>query len=130
MMDYRITRAISETGQIEVTYTHAGRDVATYAIDVPVVDGAFVTGDALTAEINLRAPTWLIEREESVKAASNFGEIAALVAPQEAPAPADPQALANAQMWEQLQFERRVAKALVKFGLLQSDPTEIGVSQP
>lgn len=35
----------------------------------------------------------------------------------------------NAAMWEQAQFEKRVAKALVKFGVLQSDPTEIGVTQ-
>lgn len=33
------------------------------------------------------------------------------------------------QMWEQAAFEKRVAKALVKFGVLQSDPTEIAVSQ-
>ena len=34
------------------------------------------------------------------------------------------------QMWEQAAFEKRVAKVLVKFGVLQSDPTEIPVSQP
>lgn len=127
-MDYRITRAISEIGQIEVTYTHDGKDVATYALDVPVVDGAFLTGDALDAEIRHRAPTWLIEREQQVKTAAGFDQIAALV--QEAPAQqVDSEAQANAEMWAQLQFEKQVAKALVKFGVLESDPTVIPVSQ-
>lgn len=129
-MDYRITRAISELGQIEVTYTHEGKDVATYAIDVPVVDGAFLTGEALDAEIRHRAPTWLVEREQAVATASGFDQIAALVAPPPTPDPAaDAQAASNAQMWAQVQFEKQVAKALVKFGVLQSDPTEIGVTQ-
>lgn len=128
-MDYRITRAISEIGQIEVTYTHDNKDVATYAVDVPVVDGAFLTGDALDAEIRHRAPTWLIEREQQVKTAAGFDQIAALV--QAAPAqPVDPDAQANSQMWAQVQFERQIAKALVKFGVLQSDPTIIPVSEP
>lgn len=127
-MDYVITRALSETGQIDVTYTHEGKPVATYAIDVPVVDGAFITGQALDAEIRHRAPTWLIEREQQVKTATGFDQIAALV--QEVPAsPVDPEAQANAEMWAQVQFEKQVAKALVKFGVLQSDPTSIPVSQ-
>lgn len=127
-MDYKITRAISEIGQIEVTYTNNGKDVAVYAIDVPVVDGAFITGEALDAEIRHRAPTWLVEREEAVKAAPNFDQIAALV--QETPAvPVDPQEVANAQMWAQVQFEKQVAKALVKFGVLVTDPTAVETTQ-
>lgn len=123
-MDYVITRAISEIGQIEVTYMHEGRPVATYAVDVPVVDGAFITGDALDAEIRHRAPTWLVEREHQVKTATGFEQIAALV--QEVPPPpVDPEAQANSQMWAQIQFEKQVAKALMKFGVLQSDPTQI-----
>lgn len=127
-MDYRITRAISEIGQIEVTYTHEGKDVATYAIDVPVVDDAFITGAALDAEIRHRAPTWLIEREQQVKTAAGFDQIVALVQ-EPVVQPIDAEAQANADMWAKVEFEKQVAKALVKFGVLESDPTSIPVSQ-
>lgn len=126
-MDYRITRAISEIGQIEVTYTHEGKDIAIYAIDVPVVDGAFIVGAELDTEIRHRAPTWLIEREQQVKTAAGFNDIVALVQENPAP-PIDVEAQANAEMWAQVEFEKKVAKALVKFGVLQSDPTAIPVS--
>ena len=125
-MDYRITKATPEIGQIEVTYTYNGRALATYAIDVPIVEGAFITGDALESEIQHRAPTWLVEREQAIATAAGFEQITARVqefpvAPQEL----DPEAIANAQMWEQIQFEKRVAQALVKFELLAEDPTAI-----
>jgi len=35
----------------------------------------------------------------------------------------------NAEMWAQVEFEKQVAKALVKFGVLQSDPTSIELTQ-
>jgi len=35
----------------------------------------------------------------------------------------------NAEMWAQIEFEKRVAAALVKFGVLAADPTTIAVSQ-
>ena len=79
MMDYRIIAANAEIGQIQVTYSDSGADIATYAIDVPVVDGAFLTGDALTAEIQMRAPVFLVERKAAVAVATGFDEIQALV---------------------------------------------------
>lgn len=78
-MDYRIIAADATIGQIQVTYSNAGEDVATYAIDVPVIDGAFLTGDTLAEEIQRRAPVWLLERKAEVSAATGFGEIQALV---------------------------------------------------
>lgn len=80
-MDYRIIAADATIGQIQVTYSNAGTDIATYAIDVPVVDGAFLTGDALEAEIQTRAPVWLLERKTAVAAATGFDQINALVQP-------------------------------------------------
>ena len=123
-MDYRIIRAISEIGQIEVTYTHEGKDIATYAIDVPIVDGAFLIGDALDTEIRHRAPLWLIERESAIKTATGFDQIEALVQPMVDPAQSQQEA-ANAAMWAKVEFERQVAEVLVKFGLMQADPTAI-----
>jgi hypothetical protein len=78
-MDYRIIFADAAIGQIQVTYSNAGEDIATYAIDVPVVDGAFLTGDALAEEIQRRAPVWLVERKAVVAAATGFDAIHALV---------------------------------------------------
>jgi hypothetical protein len=78
-MDYRIVAADAAIGQIQVTYSNAGEDIATYAIDVPVVDGAFLTGDALAEEIQHRAPVWLLERKAEVAAAVGFDSILALV---------------------------------------------------
>ena len=125
---YKVVRAAREIGQIEVAYFDGEKHLGTWAIDVPVQDGQFLTGEALDAEIMHRAPTWAVEREQVVVAASGFDQIEAMV--QELPQPTvDPEAQANAQMWAQVQFEKQVAKALVKFGLLQSDPTEIPVSQ-
>jgi len=78
-MDYRIIAADATIGQIQVTYSNAGEDIATYAIDVPVVDGAFLTGDALAEEIQRRAPIWLLERKAEVAAATGFDQINSLV---------------------------------------------------
>lgn len=125
---YKIVRATRLTGQIEVAYFDGEKHLGTWAIDVPVQDGQFLTGDALDAEIMHRAPTWAVEREQAVVAASGFDQIEAMV--QALPQPTvDPETEANAQMWEQVRFEQQVAKALVKFGVLQSDPTEIPVTQ-
>lgn len=121
---YKIVRAARNIGQIEVAYFDQKKHLGTWALDVPVQDGQFLTGDALNAEIMHRAPSWAVEREQAVAAASGFEQIEALV--QEMPVPPiDPQAEANAQMWAQVEFEKKVAKALVKFGVVQSDPTEI-----
>jgi hypothetical protein len=85
-MDYRIIAADATIGQIQVTYSNTGEDIATYAIDVPVVDGAFLTGDALAEEIQRRAPVWLLERKAEVAIATGFDQINALVqAPPTAP---------------------------------------------
>jgi hypothetical protein len=127
-MDYKIIRATAEIGQIEVEYSQAGKVFGVYAIDVPVVDGAFITGDALDAEIRLRAPSWAVQRMEEVATASGFDQIAALIQAEQLAPTIDPDARANAEMWEQARFEERVASALVKFGVLDSNPTQIQTS--
>lgn len=123
-MDYKITRATAKIGQIEVAYMDGDKIVGIYAIDVPVVGGAFITGEALETLIQQQAPVWLAKREQDVASATGFDQIEALVTPVEAFAP-DAQELANQQMWAQVQFEKQVADVLVKFGVLQSNPTTI-----
>ena len=82
-MDYRIIAANAAIGQIQVTYSDSGTDIATYAIDVPIVDGAFLTGDALVAEIQNRAPVWLVERKSSTSTATGFDTIVELARPEQ-----------------------------------------------
>lgn len=128
-MDYQIISANAQIGQIQVLYKQDGNPVATFAIDVPIVGGAFVTGDALDVEIKQRAPIWMTQRKNDLATATGFDAITALVQPLPEIEP-DPQAAANAAMWAQVEFEKKLSKALVKFGVLQSDPTAIPVSQP
>lgn len=125
MIDYKITRAVANIGQIEVTYFHEGTLLGVFAIDVPVENGAFLSGEALHVEIMHRAPTWLINRQAEVTTATGFDLIQ--VEAVETPLISD-DAQANAAMWEQVEFEKRIAKALVKFGVLASNPTAIDVA--
>lgn len=127
-MDYQIVKATPEIGQIEVLYKDGDKPLGVFAIDVPVVDGAFLTGEALHEEIMHRAPTWMTQREQEVQTAAGFDAIAALVQPIQVDEATSEQQ-ANAAMWAQVEFEKKVAKALVKFGVLQSDPTAIESTQ-
>ena len=78
-MDYRIISADAVHGQIQVTYSNEGVDIATYAIDVPIEDGKFITSDKLDAEIRSREPIWLLQRRQMAASAEDFGQISALV---------------------------------------------------
>ncbi len=129
-MDYKIISAIESIGQIEVAYLHEGTTVGVFALDVPVVDGRYLTPSELAVEIQHRAPTFIPERKIEVSSATGFDEIAALVVPiQTTPTEEQIQQAANAAMWAQVEFEKKVAAALVKFGVLATDPTTIAVSQ-
>lgn len=130
-MDYQIISADERNGQIQVAYKSDGKLVGIYAVDVPIVDTRFVTGADLHTHIMHTAPVWAVEREQKVVAATNFAEIAALVQPLDPSdfTPADTDAEANTQMWEQVHFEKRVAQALLKFGVIDADPTEIGATK-
>lgn len=78
-MEYKIVSANAKIGQIQVAYSENGVALASYAIDVPIVAGAYVTGDALEAEILARAPTWLVNRMAAAQTASGFEDILARV---------------------------------------------------
>jgi hypothetical protein len=87
-MDYRIISADAIHGQIHVTYSEKGVDIATYVIDVPIEDGKFITGDKLDTEIRSREPIWLLQRKAVVAAAEDFHLISSLV---QAPAVTKPE---------------------------------------
>lgn len=127
MMEFKIVSATRQLGQIEVAYFFDGKHYGTYAIDVPVVDGVFLTGEALAQEITHRAPTWALEREAAVLSALNFGEIEALIEREQTPAANT--LPTNLDMWEQVAFEQKIGAALVKFGVLPADPTAVPVAE-
>jgi hypothetical protein len=78
-MIYKIIGADPTTGQITVEYSHNGSVVGVHPIDVPIVNGVFITGTELDAEIMARAPLWMAERVDTAKAAANFDSIAMMV---------------------------------------------------
>ena len=130
-MEYQIIAANAEIGQIEVLYKQDGTAVATYAIDVPIVNGAFLNGAELHAEIQHRAPVWINARKQELANATGFDEIVALVQPithSNTPENANGNA-ANMAMWEQVEYEKKLAAALVKFGVLSNDPTTIEIAK-
>jgi hypothetical protein len=129
-MDYQIISANADNGQIEVLYKQDGVNLATYAIDVPIVNGSFLTVAELDAEIQHRAPTWINARKQELASATGFDKIVALVQPitQSNTTENSNDSAANIAMWEQVEFEKKVAAALVKFNVLAVDPTTIAVS--
>lgn len=60
--------------------------------------------------------------------AGEYGDIGAYVPLPAGQSSATTDAQANMQMWAQLSAEQQIAAALVKFGVLKSDPTTIQVT--
>lgn len=76
-MDYVIRAFNQEKGQIVVEF--AGK--WTFAIDLPVQNNLYPTGEELEAVIQSVAPTFLQERDVANQNVANAEEIAALVVP-------------------------------------------------
>ena len=129
-MNYKIVRFDEITGQLIVEYAVG---MAPLSIDVPIENGLYITGEKLESYIAGFIPTWHIERMAQINAGiPNKDELKALA--QEAPTEVElpsvltPEQTANAQMWADVDFEQRLAAALVKFGILDTNPTELPVS--
>lgn len=79
-MDYKIIAVDTAIGQLSVAFLDSnGATVAIYAVDVPIVDGNFITGEALEAEIQQRAPVWLMERTAAINTVTNLAHLESLV---------------------------------------------------
>lgn len=77
-MDYIIRKFDVEIGQLTVEY--AGKWV--YAVDLPIEDGAFPTGERLEEVIQSVAPVWLLQRQNALaQTPANAEVIQALVQP-------------------------------------------------
>lgn len=130
MINYKITKFDASTGQIIVEY---GPKLDTMVIDIPIVDGLFMAGEELTKYIENIIPTWHFERLAQLEAGiPNADAVAQMVqsptVQPQTPAISEQELDANYKMWSEFQFERQIAKSLVKFGVLETDPTAIQVS--
>jgi len=132
MSSYKVVGFSEVSGSISVEYDV---NFPSINVDIPLDEnGLYITGEALDKYIQGFIPTWHLDRLAKLKAGiSNASEIQSLV--QEPTntvvVPAQTmtdEEIANQQMWEQVNFERKLGNALVKFGLLETNPIEIPVA--
>lgn len=132
MTTYKIIGFDKTTGVISIQFDEK---MAPLSIDVPLNEqGLYITGDELDQYIKGFIPTWHLERVSKIAAGiPNAPEIEALVEPPEPVeiSEAATQQVAtdmNVEMWQQHEMESQIAKILMKFGVLQEDPTSINVT--
>lgn len=126
MATYKVLNFDEGAGQLIIEFAE---NMAPLAIDVPIKDGLYITGEELDTYIKGFIPTWHLERQAQIQAGvANADQLKAL-APVEATQQSNTTEPENLQMWADLQFEKSIAKALVKFGVLESDPTVIPVNE-
>lgn len=131
MQTYKIINFNKSMGSIVVEFAP---DMAPISIDLPIKeDGNYITGEELDQHVQGFIPTWFLERKAKIAAGiPNESEIEALVVR----APAVPEATkenliavdTTVDAWSEIEAERQFAKLAIKFGLLQEDPTQIGVT--
>lgn len=104
-------------------------------IKVPInADGFYIVGEELTKYIESHSPTTLIERNTKVaKGIPNAEELKNFVVEDklkdtELPITSTLEQMNNQKMWEDIQYEQKIAKVLVKLGVLSSDPTKISTT--
>ena len=91
-------------------------------------------GENLLAVINMFSPAsaWIEQQKEIVVpligTSGEINEHTLVDASQEQETESQISARNNAAMWEQVEFEKKVAAALIKFNVLTVDPTTIEVS--
>lgn len=131
MATYKILEFNKNSGQLVIEFAVG---MAPLTIDVPLKDGLFITGTELEEYIQGFIPTWHLERQTQLNAGVPNATVLEQLVPQTEQVvlpttltPEQEQAQENARMWAELQFEKDVAKVLVKFGVLESDPTVIPV---
>jgi hypothetical protein len=131
-MAYKIVGFNETSGSFSVKFAE---NMQPFAIDVPLnAEGLYITGQELEQYIEGFAPTDFINRNSQIAAGiANASDIRALVVEdtqqtEELPMVLTPEEIANQQMWRDIQFKKAVAKVLIDFGVLATDPTEIPVS--
>jgi len=122
--------AVNEAARVmEVVYTAEGHPTQHISARLPYV------GESLERVIHMYSPVVLWDertKEVFVPEVGVSGQIdpstpAKVLELQETDE--QKQERLNLEMWKQVEFEKEVAKVLVKFGVLQSNPTTIEVTQ-
>ena len=121
---YEVVAVDEAANCMEVRYESTGHAPQNIGCRLPFV------GETLEGVIDMYAPIsfWGEQQRTTVPVAvGTRGSNTAVMAPLTAEAQA--QQAANAAMWAQIDFEKKVAAVLVKFNVLAVDPTTIGVSK-
>lgn len=111
--------SVDETARcMEIRYEAEGRQPHHVGARLPY------EGEELEAVIEMYSPValWLSEQKNVVVPSAGLSGV---IAPSSLPADSAPQ---NAEMWQQIEFERRVGDVLVKFNVLPTNPMNIPVA--
>lgn len=126
MSTYKIISFDKTFGSIVVQYDP---NEAPFSVDIPFTNnGEYLTGNELDTYIQGFIPTWHIERKNKIASGiPNESAIEELVQPIPTTVPVvnEIELTQTAQAFLDIETEKTIAKALVKFGVLQSDPTII-----
>ena len=117
---YVVTRVDQGAKCMEVEFTAEGFDPVVVGVRLPML------GENTDSVIQSFAPfaMWSPPKIEYADVATGTSGSYVAPLPEETQ-----QELENARMWAQLDFEKQVAAILVKFGVLQSDPTDFPVAR-
>ena len=123
---YTIISVDSELKTMEVVYSSEGHQTMHVGARLPY------EGETLETIIDMHAPVSFWREQKKNVVVPEVGLQGTIL--NEAPNPLTSleeqgSTAANAEMWQALRFEKDVAKVLVKFGVLQEDPTAIPVSE-
>lgn len=131
-MAYKIINFDANLGSLSVKFIENSLPCV---IKVPInADGFYIVGEELTKYIESHSPTTLIDRNTKVaKGVPNTEELKNFVAENklkdtELPVTSTLQRMNNQKMWENIQYEQKIAKVLIKLGVLSSNPTKISVT--
>ena len=97
IMEYQIIAFDEAVGQIVVEYNEG----MTFALDLPIEDGAYPEGEALDVLIRQFLPVWVVERKQAIASGvSNAESIKAVVVPK----PVQPVQQPDAEVLRQMAY--------------------------
>lgn len=115
---YEVVRVDQDAKCMDVEFTAEGFDPIVVGVRLPTV------GENVDLVIQSFAPHSMWNPQVIEYASVSVGASGSYTAPS---AEQVQQEIENAQMWAKIEFEKSIAKALVKFGVLETDPTAIPV---
>jgi len=117
---YEVVRVDEGAKCMDVQYTANGFDPVTVGVRLPLV------GENVSAVIESFAPISFWQSQTAEYATVSVGTQGSYTQPTQEQTQQEQN---NLQMWAQIEFEKKIADCLVKFGVLSSDPTSIEATQ-